>query len=58
MQIKEDTHDYSRRMFLDKVTKGVAGAGLLTPLWPLISQAQDISAAYPEELLSIERYQR
>jgi hypothetical protein len=56
MNNNECTHDYSRRMFLDKVSKGVAGAGVLTPLWPLISQAQDISAAYPEELLSIESY--
>jgi hypothetical protein len=31
-------------------------AGVLTPLWPLISQAADITKAYPEELLSIDAY--
>jgi hypothetical protein len=56
MHIKKYDHNYSRRLFLDRVTKGAMAAGVLTPLWPLISQAGDITKAYPEELLSIDAY--
>ena len=56
MHIKKNTHDCSRRAFLDKVSKGTVGAGVLAPLWPLISEAKDITEALPEELLSIESY--
>jgi len=43
-------------MFLDRLSKGAMAAGVLTPLWPLISQAGDMAKAYPDELLSIEGY--
>jgi hypothetical protein len=56
MHIKKYDHNYSRRHFLDTVSKGAMGAGVLAPLWPLISNAQDITKAYPDELLSIEGY--
>tara|TARA_R110001599_G_scaffold353883_2_gene602294 strand:- start:22059 stop:23438 length:1380 start_codon:yes stop_codon:yes gene_type:complete len=56
MHIKKYDHNYSRRLFLDRVSKGAMAAGVLTPLWPLISQAGDITKAYPEELLSIDAY--
>lgn len=56
MYIKKYDHNYSRRLFLDRLSKGVMAAGVLTPLWPLISQAGDITKAYPDELLSIEGY--
>ena len=56
MIIKKYDHNYSRRLFLDRVAKGAMAAGVLTPLWPLISQAGDITKAYPEELLSIDAY--
>ena len=56
MHIKKYDHNYSRRHFLETVSKGAVGAGVLAPLWPLISNAQDITKAYPDELLSIEGY--
>jgi len=56
MRIKKYDHNYSRRLFLDRLAKGSMAAGVLSPLWPLISQAGDITKAYPEELLSIEAY--
>ena len=56
MYIRKYDHNYSRRMFLDRVSKGVMAAGVLTPLWPLISHAGDMTKAYPDELLSIEGY--
>ena len=37
MDNENNTHGYSRRMFLDKVAKGTVGAGVLAPLWPLIA---------------------
>ncbi|MEE4146986.1 MAG: DUF1329 domain-containing protein [Halieaceae bacterium] len=56
MRIKKYDHNYSRRLFLDRMAKGTMAAGVLAPLWPLISQAADITKAYPEELLSIDAY--
>ena len=56
MHIKKYDRNYSRRHFLETVSKGAMGAGVLAPLWPLISNAQDITKAYPDELLSIEGY--
>ena len=47
---------YSRRHFLRKLATGVAGAGVLMPLWDAIAATGDISKAYPDELLSIEAY--
>ncbi|MEM8660199.1 MAG: DUF1329 domain-containing protein, partial [Pseudomonadota bacterium] len=46
----------SRRVFLDRVTKGSMAAGVLAPLWPMIGHSADVEKAYPEELLSIEAY--
>jgi len=57
MRIKKYDFDYSRRVFMEKTLKGVAAAGVLSPLWPLVANsADDISKAYPDELLSIEMY--
>jgi len=55
MHIRKFDHDYSRRAFLAK-TGMMVGAGLLTPLWPLIAKSGDITKAYPDELLSIDAY--
>ena len=56
MRIRKYDFDYSRRAFMEKVAKG-GTAGVLTGLWPLIADsADDISKAYPDELLSIEMY--
>jgi len=56
MHLKKYDHDYSRRYFLEQLSRGVIGAGVLAPLWPLIGHSAEIDKAYPEELLSIEAY--
>ncbi|MEM1141271.1 MAG: DUF1329 domain-containing protein [Pseudomonadota bacterium] len=56
MHIKKYTRDWTRRAFLQKTAVGVAGAGLLRPLWSQLAHADDLAKAYPEELLSIEAY--
>eukprot|EP01034_Spumella_vulgaris_P045989 gene45989-57336_t len=54
MRIKKYDHDYSRRVFSQKVALGLGG-GVLAPLWPtIVKSAQDISKAYPDEVVSIE----
>jgi hypothetical protein len=37
MYLKKYGPDYGRRALLEKTLKGVAGAGVLTPRWPLNS---------------------
>jgi hypothetical protein len=46
---------WTRRDFLKK-TGAWAGAGLLQPVLSLIGEGRTIAAAYPEEVLSIEKY--
>lgn len=53
MNIKKYDEDFSRRHFLKSVSTGVLAAGVLSPLWPLIAKAGEISKAYPDELLDI-----
>ena len=56
MRIRKYDFDYSRRVFMEKVAKG-AGGGVLASLAPTIAHSADnISKAYPDELLSIEMY--
>ena len=47
--------EWTRRNFL-KAAGTWAGAGLLQPVLPLIGAGKSIAAAYPEEVLSIEKY--
>ncbi len=54
-RIKYDL-EYTRRYFLESVARGAIGAGVLMPVWDAIAKTGDVSAAYPEELLSIEKY--
>jgi len=57
MHIRKFDYGFSRRVFMQKVLGGaVMTAGVLSPLWPLIAKAGDISKAYPDELLSIDVY--
>lgn len=56
MRIRKYDKDFTRRAFLEKSLKGVAAAGVLTPLWPEIAKSGTIDKAYPDELLSIELY--
>lgn len=58
MRIRKYDFDYSRRFFLEKTTKGIAGgitgAGVLTAMWPELVRSGEILKAYPDELTSIE----
>ncbi len=56
IRIRKFDHNYSRRKFLRQTAKGILATGVLMPLWQAIANAGDISAAYPDELLSIEAY--
>src|SRR3989338_9011634 len=47
--------EWTRRDFL-KTAGAWAGAGLLQPVLPLIGSGKSIAAAYPDEVLSIEKY--
>ncbi len=47
---------WTRRRFMMQLAKGVAAAGLLTPLFDVIGRNGDCAAAYPPELLSIDAY--
>lgn len=48
--------DFSRRAFLGGVGGGLLTTGVLAPLWHVMARAGDITAAYPDELLSIDAY--
>ena len=56
MRILKYTDGWTRRVFLEKVAKGVATAGVIAPLWEVIGNTGSCEAAYPPELLSIEAY--
>ena len=56
MRIRKYDPDYSRRHFLGQLAKGVAGAGVLMPLWQALAETGEATKAYPDELLSIEGY--
>ena len=42
--------------FLDQMARGVLATGVLAPLWKTMAGTGEHSAAYPEELLSLEAY--
>ena len=53
MHIRKFGVDYGRRALLQKAATGAA-AGVLAPLWPMIARsADDVSKAYPDDLLHI-----
>lgn len=54
-RIKYDL-EFTRRHFMETVGRGAIGAGVLMPVWDAIGKYGDCAAAYPEELLSIEKY--
>ncbi|WP_022980674.1 DUF1329 domain-containing protein, partial [Ideonella sp. B508-1] len=56
MHIRKYDHDFSRRHFLEQTSRGIASAGVLSALWPLVAKGADIGKAYPDELMSIEAY--
>lgn len=54
MRIRKYDFDYGRRALMEKVAKGAAVGGVLTPVWPLIANGKEINKAYPDEMISIE----
>ena len=49
---------HSRRVFLDRLARGVVASGVLSPLGRVLADSGDSTAAYPDELRSIEEYSR
>ena len=58
MHIKRFDRRYSRRRFLEQVSRGVLATGVLAPLWKTLADTGEHTAAYPEELLSLDGYTR
>jgi hypothetical protein len=58
MHLTKYTQGWTRRHFLEQVSKGVFAAGVLSPLMDVIGRNGNCEAAYPPELLSIEAYTR
>ncbi len=56
MRVIKYGEGWTRRHFLEQVSKGIVAAGVLAPLWDVIGNTADVSAAYPPELLSLEAY--
>ena len=58
MRIRKYHDDYSRRQFMQRLGSGVLATGVLMPLWKAIAADGDITAAYPDEALSLEGHTR
>src|SRR5579864_7815993 len=58
MHLTKYTEGWTRRHFLEQVSKGVFAAGVLSPLMDVIGRNGNCETAYPPELLSIEAYTR
>jgi hypothetical protein len=56
VHIRRFDRGYTRRKFLADASRGVLAAGVLAPLWSVLAADGDASAAYPEELLSLDAY--
>ena len=56
MRLMKYTGGWTRRHFMGQLAKGVVAAGVLAPLFEIISRDGNCAAAYPPELLSIEAY--
>jgi hypothetical protein len=56
MHIRKFDRGYTRRKLLSDASRGVLAAGILAPLWEVLAADGDASAAYPDELLSLEGY--
>ncbi|MEQ8662624.1 MAG: DUF1329 domain-containing protein, partial [Gammaproteobacteria bacterium] len=54
MHIRRYGPDFARRRFLEKLTGGVVGSGLLMPVWDALAAHGELNRAYPDEVLSIE----
>lgn len=58
MHLVRYRHDHARRVFLDRLARGIVAAGVLSPLADVLAADGDITRAYPDELLSIDAYTR
>ncbi len=59
MRLIKYDREYTRRHFMEQTAKGVVGTGVFMPIWDAVQKGGgDISAAYPEEALSIETYSK
>ena len=56
VRIRKYDRGYSRRHFLNQMASGALVTGVLSPLWGVMANSGEATAAYPEELLSIEAY--
>jgi len=56
VRIRKYDRNFSRRHFLSQMAGGVLVTGVLSPLWSAMANSGDVTAAYPDELLSIEAY--
>ena len=54
MRIKKYDRDYSRRTFLEKTSKGILSAGVLSSLWPTVVKSDEVLGVYPDEITSLE----
>jgi hypothetical protein len=57
MRIRKYDFNYSRRAFLDKMATGAMAAGVLSPLWPLIARAGDITKAGVAVQAEVRRFE-
>lgn len=54
MHIRKFDQGFSRRFFLEQVSKGVIATGVLTPLWPTIARGNALEGVYPDEISTLE----
>ena len=54
MHIRKYDKGFSRRFFLEQVSKGVIATGVLAPLWPTIARGNTIEKVYPDETSTLE----
>ncbi len=54
MHIRKYDKGFSRRFFLEQMSKGVIATGVLAPLWPTIARGNTIEKVYPDEISTYE----
>ena len=54
MHIRKFDSGFSRRFFLEQLSKGVLATGVLTPLWPTIALGKTLEGVYPDEISTLE----
>ena len=56
IRVRKYPRGFSRRYFIDQLAHGILVGGVVAPLWSVMAETGDASAAYPDELLSIDEY--